>query len=213
MTLRPPPGLLLILSAPSGCGKTTLAHKLLEKETPYGSFSVSYTTRAPRGKERDGVDYHFVEEPTFRKMIEKGQLLEWAQVHDKLYGSPASTVDEARSGKLVAFDIDVQGGNQIKAKHPEAVSVFILPPSMEELERRLRDRKTDSEAVIQKRLVNAREEIESGTATYDYLLVNDDLERAFEDLCSIVRAERMRRGRRPLSELGVTLPGLADRAK
>jgi guanylate kinase len=206
--MPPPPGLLLILSAPSGCGKTTLAHKLLERESPHGSFSVSYTTRAPRGKEQDGVDYHFVGEPTFRKMIDEGELLEWAQVHGKLYGSHRSTVDEARAGKLVAFDIDVQGGNQIKVRHPEAVSVFILPPSMQELERRLRDRKTDAEEVIQKRLVAARQEIQSGTATYDYLLVNDDLDRAFEDLCAIVRAERMRRGRRPLSELGVTLPGL-----
>ncbi len=205
-----PPGLLLILSAPSGCGKTTLAHKLLEKEKPRASFSVSYTTRAPRGKEQDGVDYHFVDEAAFRLMIDRGELLEWAQVHGKLYGSHRSTVDEARAGKLVAFDIDVQGGNQIKSRHPEAVSVFILPPSMQELERRLRDRRTDGEEVIQKRLAAAREEIASGASTYDYLLVNDDLERAFEDLCAIVRAERLRRGRRPLSELGVTLPGLEE---
>ncbi|MGC4117855.1 MAG: guanylate kinase [Myxococcales bacterium] len=208
MPTRPPPGLLLILSAPSGCGKTTLAHKLLEKERPRGSFSVSYTTRAPRGKEQDGVDYHFVDEPSFRKMIEKGEFLEWAEVHGKLYGSHKSTVEEARAGKLVAFDIDVQGGNQIKEKHPEAVSVFVLPPSMEELERRLRDRKTDAEEVIQKRLVNAREEIASGSTTYDYLLVNDDLDRAFDDLCAIVRAECMRRGRITLEKLGVALPGL-----
>jgi guanylate kinase len=200
-------GLLLILSAPSGAGKTTLAHKLLAGE-PQGSFSVSYTTRPARGKEKDGVDYHFVDEPRFRAMAAGGELLEWAQVHGHLYGSPRSTVDEARAGKLVVFDIDVQGGNQIKARHPEAVSVFILPPSMAELERRLRDRKTDAEEVIRKRLVAAGAEVERGCATYDYLLVNDDLERAFGDLCSVVRSERLRRGRRDLAELGAALPGL-----
>ena len=210
--MPPPPGLLLVLSAPSGAGKTTLAHKLLATEAN-GSFSVSYTTRAPRGKEKDGVDYHFVDEPAFRKMIDRAELLEWAQVHGSLYGSHKSTVDEARAGKLVAFDIDVQGGNQIKAKHPEAVSIFILPPSMAELERRLRERKTDSDEVIRRRLIAARQEIESGCATYDYLLVNEDLEKAFDDLCSIVRAERMRRGRRPLVELGVSLPGLDSPGK
>jgi len=210
--MPPPPGLLLVLSAPSGAGKTTLAHKLLATEAN-GSFSVSYTTRAPRGKEKDGVDYHFVDEPAFRKMIDRAELLEWAQVHGSLYGSHKSTVDEARAGKLVAFDIDVQGGNQIKAKHPEAVSIFILPPSMAELERRLRERKTDSDEVIRRRLIAARQEIESGCATYDYLLVNEDLAKAFDDLCSIVRAERMRRGRRPLVELGVSLPGLDSPGK
>jgi len=208
--MPPPPGLLLVLSAPSGAGKTTLAHKLLEKEQPHGAFSVSYTTRAPRGKERDGVDYHFVDEAAFRAMIERDELLEWAQVHGSLYGSHRSTVEQARAGKLVAFDIDVQGGNQIKARHPEAVSVFILPPTMEELERRLRARQTDAEEVIRKRLAAARQEIQSGCATYDYLIVNDDLERAFDDLCAIVRAERMRRGRRDLSQLGVLPAGQAN---
>ena len=206
--MPPPRGLLLILSAPSGAGKTTLAHKLLACE-PNGSFSVSYTTRSPRGAERQGVDYHFVDEPVFRKMIEQGELLEWAQVHGALYGSHRSTVEQARAGKLVVFDIDVQGGNQIQEHHPEAVSVFILPPSLDELERRLRERKTDAEEVIRKRLAAARQEIERGCASYDYLLVNEDLERAFEDLRAIVRAERMRRGRGAPSELARTLAGLA----
>jgi len=194
------PGLLLILSAPSGAGKTTLAHKLLELE-PNGSFSVSYTTRPPRGKERDGVDYHFVDEAAFCAMRERGELLEWAQVHGALYGTHRSVVDRTRAGALVALDIDVQGGNQVKASHPEAVSIFVLPPSMHELESRLRARRTDSEETIRKRLEAARREIDQGSATYDYLLVNDELERAFVDLCAIVRAERLRRGRRELSSL------------
>ncbi len=188
------PGLLLILSAPSGAGKTTLAHALLKEDQP-SLFSVSYTTRAPRGKEQDGVDYHFVQESAFREMIARDELLEWAEVHGNLYGSHRDTVAEARSGKLVAFDIDVQGGNMIKEKHPEAVSVFILPPSMVELERRLRSRGTDSEPVIRKRLDVARQEIDAGTRTYDYIIINDDLERALGDLRAVVRAERVRRNR------------------
>ncbi|MBI5546345.1 MAG: guanylate kinase [Deltaproteobacteria bacterium] len=187
-------GLLLILSAPSGAGKTTLAHRLLAAE-PSARFSISYTTRPPRGQEQDGRDYHFVDEPTFRQMIARGELLEWAQVHGNLYGSHESTVDEAQAGHLVVFDIDVQGGNSIKAKHPESVSVFVLPPSMSELERRLRDRQTDSDEIIRRRLAVAAHEMEAGCATYDYLIVNDSLERAFADLCAIVRAERCRRTR------------------
>lgn len=195
------PGLLLILSAPSGAGKTTLAHRLLGGEAG-AHFSVSYTTRAPRGKERDGVDYHFVDEPSFRRMIERDELLEWAQVHGNLYGSHRSTVDEAHAGRLVVFDIDVQGGNMIQRTLPEAVSVFILPPSMSELERRLRERQTDAEDVIRKRLEVARHEMEAGLASYDYVIVNDELEQALEDLRAIVRAERHRRGRQDLSSLG-----------
>lgn len=199
------PGLLLILSAPSGAGKTTLARRLQAAE-PGAHFSVSYTTRAPRGKEQDGVDYCFVDEPAFRKMIEREELLEWAQVHGNLYGSHRSTVEEAHAGRLVLFDIDVQGGNTIQRKLPEAVSVIILPPSMGELERRLRERKTDSEEVIRKRLDVARHEMEAGLASYDYVIVNGDLDRAFEDLSAIVRAERCRRGRADLSALGLGFP-------
>ncbi|MFN7134755.1 MAG: guanylate kinase, partial [Myxococcales bacterium] len=144
------PGLLLILSAPSGAGKTTLAHMLRNE---YGSenavFSISYTTRAPRGREKDGVDYHFVAHDDFRSMVDRGEFVEWAEVHGHWYGTHRSYIDLARHGKLVIFDIDVQGGTTIKGKHPEAASVFILPPSMQELERRLRERKTDSEEVIQ----------------------------------------------------------------
>lgn len=186
------PGLLLILSAPSGAGKTTLAHALLKEEQP-SLFSVSYTTRPPRGKEQDGVDYHFVKEAAFREMIARDEFLEWAEVHGNLYGSHRETVAEARAGKLVAFDIDVQGGNMIKEKHPDAVSVFILPPSRSELERRLRNRGTDSESVICKRLDVAKQEIDAGTRTYDYIIINNELERALNDLRAVVRAERVRR--------------------
>ncbi len=196
-----PPGLLLVLSAPSGAGKTTLAHRLL-KETPGAVFSISVTTRRPRGKERDGVDYHFVDVATFQSKIERGEFVEWAEVHGHFYGSPQSTVDEARSRRSVAiFDIDVQGGQAIKRKHPDAVSIFVLPPSMEELERRLRDRQTDSDETIRRRLLAARSEMERGVASYDYIVVNDDFERAYSELRSVVVAERCRRGRVDRSKL------------
>jgi guanylate kinase len=196
------PGLLFVLSAPSGTGKTTLAHMLLAKE-PDSLFSVSYTTRAPRGHEQHGVDYRFVDENSFRAMIKGDEFLEWAQVHGNLYGSPRSTLAAARAGKLVVFDIDVQGGMSIKSRQPDAVTVFVLPPSPQELERRLRDRKTDTDAVIARRLTDGRAEIEKGCAAYDYVVVNDTLERAFADLCAIVRAERCRRARADLAALGV----------
>jgi guanylate kinase len=202
MTTEPTPlqpGLLLVLSAPSGAGKTTLAHRLL-KELPDTIFSVSVTTRRSRGKEQDGVDYHFVDVATFQQKIERGEFVEWAEVHGHFYGSLQSVVDEARARKGVAvFDIDVQGGQAIKRKHPDAVLVFVLPPSMEELERRLRDRKTDSDETIRRRLLAARSEIERGIASYDYIIVNDDFERAFQELRSVVVAERRRRGRVDLS--------------
>jgi len=200
------PGLLLVLSAPSGAGKTTLAHRLL-KELPSVHFSVSVTTRRPRGKEQDGVDYHFVDVATFQQRIERGDFVEWAEVHGHFYGSPQSVVDEARAKKGVAvFDIDVQGGQAIKRKHPDAVLIFVLPPSMEELERRLRDRKTDSDETIRRRLLAARSEIERGIASYDYIVVNDDIERAFQELRSVVVAERCRRGRVDLSMLKLEKP-------
>jgi guanylate kinase len=195
------PGLLLVLSAPSGAGKTSLAHRLL-KSLPEGLFSISYTTRPPRGKEKDGVDYHFIDVTSFQEKIERGDFVEWAEVHHNFYGSPRSVVDEARAKRGVAiFDIDVQGGQAIKRQYPDAVLVFILPPSMEELERRLRDRKTDSDDTIRKRMLVARSEIERGVASYDFIVVNDDFERAYEELHSVVVAERCRRGRVDLSKL------------
>ncbi|NVI98116.1 guanylate kinase [Myxococcus sp. AM009] len=202
-----PPGLLLVLSAPSGAGKTTLAHRLL-KETPDAVFSISVTTRRPRGKEREGVDYHFVDVATFQSKIERGEFVEWAEVHGHFYGSPQSVVDEARVRKSAAiFDIDVQGGQAIKRKHPDAVTIFVLPPSMEELERRLRDRQTDSDETIRRRMLAARSEIERGIASYDYVVVNDDIERAYGELRSVVVAERCRRGRVDVSKLGLGIGG------
>lgn len=206
------PGLLLVLSAPSGAGKTTLARKLLT-ELPDGVFSISYTTRRPRGQERDGVDYHFVDVERFQQQIEQGGFVEWAEVHGHFYGSPQSVVDEARAKRGVAiFDIDVQGGQAIKRKHPDAILVFVLPPSVEELERRLRDRKTDSDETIRRRMLAARAEMEKGAASYDFIIVNDDFERAYSDLRSVVAAERCRRGRVDLSRLRLE-HGSAEAAK
>lgn len=191
-------GVLLVLSAPSGSGKTTLARRLVEQEGK-AHFSVSYTTRAPRGREEDGVDYVFVDEARFRDMVRQDGFAEWAEVHGNFYGTPAKPVEETlENGGLILFDIDVQGGEQIKARYESAVSVLILPPSWGELERRLRARGTDDERTIQRRLLAAKAEVRRAGA-YDYCVVNDDLEVALADLRSIVRAERLRQSRVDLS--------------
>lgn len=205
MHAMPAPGLLLVLSAPSGAGKTTLARRLAAVE-PDAHFSISATTRAPRGDERDGVDYHFVSGERFDALVAAGALAEWAEVHGNRYGTTKATVEEALAqGHLALFDIDVQGGAQIRGLWPSrTATVFILPPSMAELERRLRARSTDAAPVIAQRLAAAREEIARGAALYDYLLVNDDLERALGDLRAIVARERGRQG-------GIADPAL-DRA-
>jgi guanylate kinase len=190
-----PPGLPLVLSAPSGAGKTTLAHKLLEG-MPNTHFSVSVTTRAPRGREQQGVDYDFVDVATFQQRISRGEFAEWAEVHGNFYGSPQSAVDWARTHNgLALFDIDVQGGQALKRRYPDSVLVFVLPPSMEELERRLRERKTDSDETIRRRLLGAWAEMDRGVNAYDYVVVNDDFEHALAELRAIVTAERARRGR------------------
>jgi guanylate kinase len=194
--------ILLILSAPSGTGKTTLSRKLVA-EQPGALFSVSYTTRAPRGQERDGVDYHFVDDARFTRMIAEGAFVEHANVHGHRYGTPRAVIEEARRlGALAVFDIDVQGGEAIYAQHPEAVRALILPPSLEELERRLRARSTDDDATVRKRLEAARREIQRARA-YEYRVLNDDVDRACADLEAIVRAERCRAGARDLSALGL----------
>jgi guanylate kinase len=200
------PGLLLVLSAPSGAGKTTLA-RMIQKSFPQADFSISYTTRAPRGTERNGVDYYFVDEETFNRMIDDHQFVEWAEVHGHFYGSARATVEKAIATRGIAvFDVDVQGGNAIKRKYPDAVLIFILPPSMEELERRLRARGTDADEVIRRRLLAARNEVQKGTETYDYLIVNDRLDDAARQLEAIVIAERCRRGRVDLSALRLQPP-------
>ncbi len=187
------PGMLLVLSAPSGAGKTTLARRFVAT-CGDACFSISATTRAPRGAERDGVDYHFVAPERFRELVAEGAFAEWAEVHGQRYGTLRSTVDEAlAAGRVAVFDIDVQGGAQVKARWPrEAVAVFVLPPTLTELERRLRARSTDAEEVIRRRLAAARSEIERGVAQADYVIVNDDLEAALAQLHAVVAHERAR---------------------
>lgn len=194
--------LLLILSAPSGTGKTTLARRLVAAHRG-ARFSVSYTTRAPRGEEKEGDDYHFVTAEKFREMVAGDAFVEWAQVHGHQYGTPRSAIDP--KGTLVVFDIDVQGGEMIKKQHTDAVRALILPPSLAELERRLRARSTDDDATVRRRLHAAQIEIRlARSAGYEYWVVNDDLERAYGDLEAIVRAEGCKAGRRPLApDLGL----------
>lgn len=186
--------LLLIVSSPSGAGKTTLCGRL-RGEFPDLRFSVSHTTRKPRPTEVDGREYHFVETPAFEHMIRAGAFVEWARVHGHLYGTSAKEIEIARAtARGVLFDIDYQGARQIRACLPEAVSVFILPPSLAELERRLRGRGTEDESATRRRLENAKAEIEH-YALFDYVIVNDDIERASEQLRGVVLAERCRRAR------------------
>jgi guanylate kinase len=181
---------VFIISAPSGSGKTTLVERLL-KEVPGLHFSVSYTTRPRRGQERHGREYFFVGRDEFEQMLGRGELLEWAEVFGNYYGTSRRFLEEAeRDGKDLLLDIDVQGAAQVKRKLPHAVRIFILPPSRGELEERLRRRGEDSEEVIQRRLGNAGREI-CGYEQYDYVLINDQLERSAERLQSIVLAERL----------------------
>lgn len=203
------PGLLLVLSAPSGAGKTTLARRFQAAE-PDARFSVSATTRAPRGAERDGVDYHFVSPARFDELVAAGALAEWAEVHGNRYGTTKATVEEAlRAGQVALFDIDVQGGEQIRAHWPSrTVTVFILPPSLAELERRLRGRSTDSGEAIARRLAAARAEIARGLGGYDYVIVNDRLERALAQLETVVAHERARLGGRADPEAAATAAAL-----
>jgi len=188
--------LLLILSSPSGAGKTTLTRKLLET-FPDLRFSVSHTTRKPRKNEIDGSDYHFVDRVAFERIVAAHGFVEWAEVHGNLYGTSLDEIERAKAtgcGGMI-FDIDYQGARQIRAKLPEVAGVFILPPSMSELERRLRGRASETEEVVRRRFLAATREIEH-YALFDYVLVNDDLESAFATLQGIVLAERARRMRK-----------------
>ncbi|WP_319529113.1 guanylate kinase [uncultured Cohaesibacter sp.] len=188
-------GLMLVLSSPSGAGKSTIARHLLDSERNL-ELSVSATTRARRGSEIDGVHYHFLSERQFHAMRDRGDLLEWAEVHANFYGTPRDPVEEALSqGRDVLFDIDWQGTLQLKkAARKDVVSIFILPPSMAELKSRLVRRAEDADDVIERRLQNARVEI-SHWDEYDYVLVNDDLEKAYGAVKAIVEAERHKRER------------------
>ncbi len=191
-------GLLIILSSPSGAGKSTLAHSLRAWD-PTITFSVSATTRKARPAEVDGVDYHFRSEDDFKRMVNAGQMLEHAHVFGHFYGSPQDPVEEAiHGGRDVLFDIDWQGAQQIKNSPLSAhvLSIFLLPPSINELRTRLERRGQDDEDVIAKRMQKSWDEI-SHWGSYDYVLVNDDLKTTEERLTCIVTAERLRRSQQP----------------
>ena len=200
--MRSVSGILFIISAPSGSGKTTLTNELL-KLVPGLEFSISYTTRPPRGSEQHGRDYFFVSEEEFQAMTARGEFLEYACVFGQYYGTAKRFLEDARkTGRDLVLDIDVQGAAQVKKKMPEAVSIFILPPSREVLEFRLRHRShaehMDSEEVIRRRLEGARKEIEN-YRNYDYILVNDRLEPSIALLKAIVAAERLKGSAEDLS--------------
>jgi guanylate kinase len=185
---------VFIISAPSGSGKSTLVGRLL-KTVPGLTFSVSYTTRPPRGHEREGESYHFISTPEFQDRLARDEFLEHACVFGNYYGTHRSELERARSQGLdLVLDIDVQGAAQLKSKLPEAVTIFILAPSRDVLEKRLRARGEDAGGVIERRLRDAEREIRN-YSTYDYVLINKDLKESDEILAAIVRAERVRRSR------------------
>jgi guanylate kinase len=199
MSLRAPEstrrGILFVVSAPSGTGKTSLAHRLLESVEGL-HWSVSYTTRARREGERDGVEYHFVDDPRFHEMAETGELLESAKVFDRWYGTGRQATDEALSaGRDLLLEIDVQGASQVRASGLEAVTIFIVPPSYHALVERLHGRDTEDAEQIADRLRQSRSEAERFRG-FDYVVINDRFERALGDLEAIVRAERCRTPRR-----------------
>lgn len=195
-------GLMLVLSSPSGAGKSTIARNLLQDD-PDISLSVSVTTRARRGSEIDGKDYHFISEREFEIMRDNGRLLEWAEVHGNFYGTPFDPVQQAMDeGRDMLFDIDWQGALQMfEAARADIVSIFILPPSMTELRNRLIRRAEDAEDVIERRLANSKVEMEHWNE-YQYPLINDDLDNCFADVKAILRAERLRRDRRSVGMSG-----------
>jgi guanylate kinase len=191
-------GDLFIVSSPSGAGKTTLIHRVLEDSRIGGSlhFSVSHTTRLPRVGERTGVEYHFVDEAAFRAIEARGGFLEWAVVHGNLYGTSREEVEpRLESGIDVLLDIDVQGARQVRSHVPDAVKVIVFPPSREVLEKRLKARGSDAPDAILRRLAVARKEMEEW-GEFDYAIINEDLEAAVDELRSILVARRAGKGRR-----------------
>ena len=184
-------GNLFVISAPSGSGKTTLVRRLLDTLDDV-QFSISFTTRSARRRERDGIDYHFIAEADFRSKIEDGEFLEWAEVHGNIYGTSKIETEKIRAGgEDILMDVDVQGATQVRKAQPDALTLFIMPPSFGVLEKRLRGRTQDSDKVIEGRLNEARHEIHH-YKDYDYVLVNDSVERTSELFKAIVLAERMR---------------------
>ena len=182
---------LIVLSAPSGTGKTTLVRRLLAA-MPHLRLAVSHTTRRPRPDEEEGRSYYFIEEASFRRLVAEDAFAEWAEVHGNLYGTSRAEVDRlVAAGRTVLLDVDVQGGAALRRAYPDATTVFVLPPSMDVLEARLRGRGTEAEEVVQRRLGNARGEI--GEAQhYGFLVVNDDLEEAVGDLRAVIVAGPLR---------------------
>jgi guanylate kinase len=190
-------GLMLVLSSPSGAGKTTLSRKLLEAD-PALELSISVTTRPKRANETQGRDYHFIDTRRFNEMVDKGELLEWAEVFGNLYGTPRAPVAQAlAAGRDVLFDIDWQGTQQLREMaRGDMASIFVLPPSIAELERRLRARALDDERVIKGRMAKAADEL-SHWAEYDYVVINDDVRESFDQICAILAVERLKRERQP----------------
>jgi guanylate kinase len=200
---------VFIISAPSGSGKSTLVHALL-KTVPNLAFSISYTTRSPRPTETHGVDYIFITRKDFEDRLARGEFLEYAEVFGNYYGTNRETFESAvHKGQDLVLDIDVQGARQLKVAIPQAISIFVLPPSRDVLEQRLRSRSQDSEEVIQRRLRGAAEEVQNYTQ-YDFVLINRDIEEASARLATIVKAERLRKARmeeevRPILDSFVTV--------
>jgi guanylate kinase len=187
--MKPKHGHLFIISAPSGAGKTTIAKAVLQKFTDM-CYSISYTTRKPRAKERDGVDYHFISKQDFKKGIKKARWAEWAEVYGNYYGTSAEFIaKKLSSGCDILLDIDVQGTLQILKHHPDSVTVFILPPSINALRKRLEMRGSDSQAVIEKRLINAKKEM-AQKKMYRHIIVNDELSAAIDEICAIFNKYR-----------------------
>lgn len=212
MSSPPHKPIVYIISAPSGSGKSTLVNELLKKVSDL-EFSISYTTRAPRGSETNGRQYYFVSRPEFEKMIAEDEFLEHAEVFGNYYGTARRFLRAAEQhGRDLLLDIDVQGAKQIQDKVPDATSIFILPPDRRTLEERLRKRSEDSDAVIQRRLDTATREIEN-YKRYNYILVNDQLEDSIKALRAIVRGERLERAGQPLSPEEAETVALAERCR
>ena len=184
-------GKLFVITAPSGAGKTSLIEAVM-RDDPSLKISVSYTTRAPRKGEKDGLDYHFVDEKTFRAMQRRGEFLESAEVHGNHYGTAKSVILEAiAKGEDLILEIDWQGAQQVRRLYPDCIGIFILPPSVDELERRMRTRGQDSDAVIRRRVDNAREEL-AHAGEFKYAIINKDFETARRELAKIIEGERAR---------------------